>query len=112
MGITALVDQATMDSQEFVDVQIESIVGGQPTIIYSHELNHADNPSLNRTIEIQDTEWNVATTMLVGVPGRWPDQFPAIVSISIFLASALVAFTTSTIISQRREALAQADEMR
>ena len=112
MGITALVDQATMDSQEFVDVQIESIVGGQPTIIYSHELNHADNPSLNRTIEIQDTEWNVATTMLVGVPGRWPDQFPAIVSISIFLASALVAFTTSTIISQRREALAQADEVR
>ena len=112
MGITALIDQATMDSQDFVVVHTESTVGGQPTIIYSGESEQPGGVSLNRTIEILGTDWNVATTLLPGVPGRWPDQFPAVASIGIFLGTLIVAFATSTIISQRRDALAQADELR
>jgi signal transduction histidine kinase len=112
IGITPLVEQATADSSELVAVQVEGVVGDQSEILYSQISNDANNPSISRVVRILDTEWKVTTTLRSGVPGRWPDQFPAVISIVMFLFSIAVALAVSMIVSQRRDALSQAHELR
>jgi signal transduction histidine kinase len=112
MGITDLVNQATFDTRDFVAVEVESDVGGQSKILYSQSFNDTSSPSISQSIEILGTEWIVTTTQLAGVPGRWPNQFPVIITITLFFVSMIVALAVATIISQRGNALVQAGELR
>jgi signal transduction histidine kinase len=112
LGITDLVEQATVDAQEFVAIRIVADVGGQAETLYMQDSTSGSGDSITHPVEILGTEWTVTTTRLAALPGRWPDQFPVIISFFTFLITFIVAISITIIISQRRDALAQADELR
>ena len=112
LGITNLAERATRDARDEVTVEIVGEVGGQPTLLYSQDLSQRSTPSASRTISVMGTDWSVTTRQLAGVPGRWPDQFPLIASTLLFLVNIVGALAIAIIIIQRKNALAQAENLR